>query len=72
MVGGQYGIAPVFVTEVRWETNQWTVVNARFDTAGSTHAANEFIGFHNDEVNGFPVMKGPALEVRVVAGPVPH
>jgi len=54
MAGGNYGVAPVFATEVRFDGSKWTVTNPRFDSAGAMHAANEFIWFHNDEVNGFP------------------
>lgn len=72
IAGGQFDIARVFATEVRWETNQWTVVNARFDAAGSMHAANEFIGFRDGEVNGFPIVNGPAQDGRVVGRLVPN
>ncbi len=54
MAGGKYGVAPVFATEVRFDGSTWTVTDGRFDTAGAMHASNEFIWFHNDEVNGFP------------------
>ncbi len=56
MAGGQYGIAPVFATEVSFDasTGTWKVTNGNFDAAGAMHASNEFIWFHNDEVNGFP------------------
>jgi hypothetical protein len=54
MAGGDYGIAPVFASEVSYEAGQWTVSNPRFDAAGAMHTSNEFIWFHNDEVNGFP------------------
>jgi len=56
MAGGEFGVAPVFATEVTWDGEQWSVSNPRFDSAGAMHAANEFIWFHNDEVNGFPVV----------------
>jgi len=36
------------------ETENWTAIDRRFDTAGAMHAANEFIWLHHDEVNGFP------------------
>jgi hypothetical protein len=54
MAGGKYGVAPVFATEVRFDGSKWTVTDGRFDSAGAMHASNEFIRFHNDEVNGFP------------------
>ena len=54
MAGGEFGIAPVFATEVKWDGSAWSVPNANFDSAGAMHASNEFIWFHNDEVNGFP------------------
>jgi hypothetical protein len=54
MAGGDFGIAPVFATEVSWDGSAWSVTNANFDSAGAMHASNEFIWFHNDEVNGFP------------------
>ena len=60
MAGGQYGVAPVFASEVKWEGGQWQVTNARFDAAGAMHASNEFIWFHNDEVDGFPRVSGAA------------
>ncbi|MGB9612518.1 MAG: LysM peptidoglycan-binding domain-containing protein [Bryobacteraceae bacterium] len=60
MAGGEFGVAPVFATEVRWEGGKWSVVNPRFDSAGAMHASNEFIWFHNDEVDGFPVVKAAA------------
>lgn len=56
MAGGEFGVAPVFATEVTWDGEQWSVSNPRFDSAGAMHAANEFIWFHNDEVDGFPVV----------------
>lgn len=54
--GGEFGIAPVFATSVTFdsETENWTAIDRRFDTAGAMHAANEFIWLHHDEVNGFP------------------
>jgi hypothetical protein len=58
MAGGEFGVAPVFAIEVRWEGGKWKVANPRFDSAGAMHASNEFIWFHNDEVDGFPVVKG--------------
>jgi hypothetical protein len=61
MAGGAFGIASVFASEVRWGNGAWTVTNRRFDSAGAMHAANEFIWFHNYEVNGFPVVNGPRL-----------
>ncbi len=54
MAGGKYGVAPVFASEVRFDGSKWTVTDSRFDSAGAMHASNEFIWFHNDEVNGFP------------------
>lgn len=54
MAGGDFGIAPVFATEVTWDGSEWSVTNGRFDTAGAMHASNEMIWFHHDEVNGFP------------------
>lgn len=54
MAGGKYGIAPVFASEVRFDGKEWSVTDGRFDSAGAMHASNEFIWFHNDEVNGFP------------------
>ncbi|RME84111.1 MAG: hypothetical protein D6775_06350, partial [Caldilineae bacterium] len=54
MAGGDFGIAPVFAAEVTWNGSGWEVTDSRFDTAGAMHASNEFIWFHNDEVNGFP------------------
>ncbi|MBE2234727.1 MAG: hypothetical protein IAE85_14635 [Anaerolinea sp.] len=56
MAGGAYGVAPVFATEVTWDGSQWSVTNNRFDSAGAMHASNEFIWFHNDEVDGFPIV----------------
>jgi len=56
LAGPPFGIAPVLGTEVTWDGNQWQLTNGRFDSAGAMHAANEFIWFHNDEVNGFPVI----------------
>jgi len=55
--GGKFGIAPVFATSVTWDGEQWSVSDGRFDSAGAMHAANEFIWFHNDEVNGFPAIE---------------
>jgi len=64
MAGGEFGVAPVFATEVNWNGSQWSVADGRFDSAGAMHASNEFIWFHNDEVNGFP-------EVTVLATAAP-
>jgi len=61
MAGGKFGVAPVFATEVKWDGGQWQVTNARFDAAGAMHASNEFIWFHNDEVNGFPRVTGASI-----------
>ena len=52
--GGKFGIAPVFAAAIHWDGAHWSVADGRFDTAGAMHASNEFIWFHNDEVNGFP------------------
>jgi len=69
MAGGEFGIAPVFATEVSWDGSQWSVTNGRFDAAGAMHASNEFIWFHNDEVNGFPeVLAVQALVTLPVTG----
>jgi len=56
MAGGEFGVAPVFATEVTFNMGAWTVTDGRFDAAGAMHASNEFIWFHNDEVNGFPAV----------------
>jgi len=50
----ELGVAPVFASEVSWDGSARSVTDANFDTAGAMHASNEFIWFHNDEVNGFP------------------
>jgi len=75
MAGGEFGIAPVFATEVTWDGSQWSVTNDRFDSAGAMHASNEFIWFHNDEVNGFPevgVLASPAtLPTTGATAPIP-
>jgi len=68
MAGGPFGVAPVFATEVTWEGNGWKVTNDRFDSAGAMHASNEFIWFHNDEVNGFPVVSLQAATLPVTGG----
>jgi hypothetical protein len=52
--GGTRGIAPVFAASVTWTGSGWASDRSWFDTAGAMHASNEFIWFHNDEVNGFP------------------
>ena len=54
MAGGEFGIAPVFATEVSWDGSAWNATDGNFDAAGAMHVSNEFIWFHNDEVNGFP------------------
>lgn len=56
--GGPYGIAMVLASWIRWDsTNQtWYANHNWFDTAGAMHAAFEFMWFHSDEVNGFPVV----------------
>lgn len=54
MAGGDFGVAPVFATEVSFDAGKWAVTNTNFDSAGAMHASNEFIWFHNHEVNGFP------------------
>lgn len=56
MAGGRFGIAPVFASRIAWdaEAKRFKVKDRRFDSAGAMHAANAFIWFHNDEVNGFP------------------
>ena len=76
MAGGEFGVAPVFATEVTWDGSQWSVTNDRFDAAGAMHASNEFIWFHNDEVNGFPEVTAQgapaALPVTGGTSPVPY
>lgn len=73
MAGGEFGIAPVFATEVSWDGSRWSVTSGRFDAAGAMHASNEFIWFHNDEVNGFPeVTVQGILPVTGGAAPVPY
>ncbi len=59
MAGGRYGIAPVFASRIVWDAakNRFRVADDRFDSAGAMHASNEFIWFHNDEVNGFPMVR---------------
>ena len=69
MAGGEFGVAPVFATEVKFDGGNWSVTNARFDTAGAMHASNEFIWFHNDEVDGFPVIKENAMMGNAMAAP---
>lgn len=54
MAGGEFGVAPVFATEVSFKNGLWKVTNANFDTAGAMHASNEMIWLHYDELNGFP------------------
>ena len=73
MAGGEFGIAPVFATEVKWDGSAWSVSNGDFDAAGAMHASNEFIWFHNDEVNGFPQMTalGSPAALPVTGGPSP-
>ena len=56
-VGTPYGTAPVFAASVKWTNSGWQANQNWFDTAGAMHAANEFVWFHNDEVNGFPDVK---------------
>ena len=68
MAGGDFGIAPVFATKVTWDGSQWSVTNARFDAAGAMYASNEFIWFHNDEVNGFPEVTQVAPATLPVTG----
>ncbi|MEL7644857.1 MAG: hypothetical protein AAGU04_01135 [Anaerolineaceae bacterium] len=54
MAGGDFGIAPVFAAEITYTSGGWEITDPRFDAAGAMHTSNEFIWFHNDEVNGFP------------------
>lgn len=54
--GGAHGIAPVFAASVKFDKSGWKVDQSHFDTAGAMHTANEMIWFHNDEVNGFPLI----------------
>ena len=56
MAGGRFGIAPVFASQIAWgaEAKRFKVKDRHFDSTGAMHAANAFIWFHNDEVNGFP------------------
>lgn len=53
MAGGEFGIAPVFASEVSFTDGKWKVTNANFDSAWAMHASNEMIWLHNDELNGF-------------------
>jgi len=71
MAGGDFGIAPVFATEVKWDGSQWSVTNGNFDSAGAMHASNEFIWFHNDEVNGFPEVSASAAAAAPAPGMLP-
>ena len=70
MAGGDFGLAPVFASEVSFDGSSWSVTNGRFDSAGAMHASNEFIWFHNDEVDGFPVIKENAMMAAPAALPV--
>lgn len=54
--GAPYGIAPVFAAGIKFGNSGWKVNPYYFDTAGAMHTANEMIWFHNDEVNGFPIV----------------
>ncbi|MBS0396587.1 MAG: hypothetical protein JSR54_18350 [Proteobacteria bacterium] len=56
LAGGPSGAAPVLVASVTWDDDEksWTADQQYFDTAGAMHAADEFIWFHSDEINGFP------------------
>ncbi len=54
MAGWEFGVAPVFATEVSFENGEWKVTDSNFDTAGAMHASNEMIWLHYDELNGFP------------------
>lgn len=54
MAGGEYGVAPVFATEISRSGDGWAVTDAMFDAAGAMHASNEMIWLHYDEINGFP------------------
>lgn len=54
--GSANGIAPVFAASVKFTDHGWKVDQFNFDTAGAMHTANEMIWFHNDEVNGFPIV----------------
>jgi len=56
MAGGEFGVAPVFATEVSYSGGTWAVSDAMFDAAGAMHASNEMIWLHYDEINGFPVV----------------
>ena len=56
MAGGAHGVAPVLAASTTWDGSSWTVDDTHYDTAGAMHAINEFIWFHNDEVNGFPTV----------------
>lgn len=67
MAGGEFGVAPVFAKEIKWDGDAWSVTDGRFDSASAMHASNEFIWFHNDEVDGFPVVTVvPVAEAPVV------
>ncbi len=59
--GGPHGIAPVLAAWIHWDGDNetWYADHNWFDTAGAMHAATEFMWFHSDEVNGFPVVKFP-------------
>ena len=69
MAGGEFGVAPVFASEIKFDGGNWSVTNARFDAAGALHTSNEFIWFHNDEVDGFPVIKENAMMGNAMAAP---
>jgi hypothetical protein len=54
--GGPHGIAPVLAASITWDGHRWIADSSHFDTAGAMHAADEFIWFHSDEINGFPTV----------------
>ena len=56
--GGPNGIAMVLASWIKWDSDNqtWYANHNWFDTAGAMHAAIEFMWFHSDEVNGFPVV----------------
>lgn len=53
LAGGEFGIAPVFASEVSMKSGHWERVNS-FDSAGAMQLASEFLWLHHAEVNGFP------------------
>ncbi len=51
--GGEFGIAPVYASEVTFENGKWVITNETFDTKGAMFLANMSVIMNRHQVDAF-------------------